>query len=105
SWREPDADYEAALAVRVARVLPPGGAPWLEPIRDLAGRIAYAGALGALATALIKVAAPGVPDYYQGAEDWHYPLVDPDNRRPVDFDALAARAIELAAAIDADSPL
>jgi (1->4)-alpha-D-glucan 1-alpha-D-glucosylmutase len=47
--------------------------------------------LASLAQTLIKVTAPGVPDFYQGAETWHRALVDPDNRTPIDFDA-AGRA-------------
>ena len=49
------------------------------------------GVCNALAQAVLKLTAPGVPDTYQGAEDWKFDLVDPDNRRPVPFDALAER--------------
>ncbi|MCL5745388.1 MAG: malto-oligosyltrehalose synthase, partial [Acidobacteria bacterium] len=49
------------------------------------GRIAYHGALNSLAQVLIKITVPGIPDIYQGTELWTLSLVDPDNRRPVDF--------------------
>jgi len=48
-------------------------------------RLVRLGMLSALSQALLKVASPGVPDYYQGTELWDFSLVDPDNRRPVDF--------------------
>ena len=57
-----------------------------------------AGALNSLAQTLIKLVAPGVPDIYQGAETWELSLVDPDNRRPVDFDRLAGQLGEAGAA-------
>ncbi len=50
-----------------------------------ARRIGPAGALNGLAQTLLKLTVPGVPDFYQGAEFWDLSLVDPDNRRPVDF--------------------
>jgi (1->4)-alpha-D-glucan 1-alpha-D-glucosylmutase len=48
-------------------------------------RLAYYGAMNSLSQVLLKVASPGVPDFYQGMELWDFSLVDPDNRRPVDF--------------------
>src|SRR5262245_51619543 len=48
-------------------------------------RVAYPGMLNSLSQALLKIASPGVPDFYQGTELWDFSLVDPDNRRPVDF--------------------
>ena len=48
-------------------------------------RLAYYGALNSLSQLLLKIASPGVPDFYQGTELWDFSLVDPDNRRPVDF--------------------
>ena len=50
-------------------------------------RIGPAGAVNGLAQTLLKLTVPGVPDFYQGAEFWDQSLVDPDNRRPVDFTA------------------
>jgi (1->4)-alpha-D-glucan 1-alpha-D-glucosylmutase len=48
-------------------------------------RVAYLGMLNSLAQTVLKIASPGVPDFYQGSELWDFSLVDPDNRRPVDF--------------------
>ena len=52
---------------------------------ELQGRLAYFGALNSLSQVLLKITAPGVPDFFQGSELWDFSLVDPDNRRPVDF--------------------
>ena len=50
-------------------------------------RIAKAGAVNSLSQTLLKIASPGIPDFYSGTELWDFSLVDPDNRRPVDFEA------------------
>jgi (1->4)-alpha-D-glucan 1-alpha-D-glucosylmutase len=63
----------------------------LGALRPLAERLAMRGVCNSLAQTVLKLTAPGVPDTYQGAEDWKFDLVDPDNRRPVPFDGLAAR--------------
>jgi (1->4)-alpha-D-glucan 1-alpha-D-glucosylmutase len=84
SWKTPDAAYEEALAGFVHDVLQDEGfiadfkaflAPLIRPAR-----------ISSLAQTLIKYTAPGVPDLYQGTELWDHSLVDPDNRRPVDYD-------------------
>jgi (1->4)-alpha-D-glucan 1-alpha-D-glucosylmutase len=64
-------------------------------------RIAYYGMLNSLSQVLLKIASPGVPDFYQGAELWDFSLVDPDNRRPVDY---ARRAMLLDEIIQQESP-
>jgi maltooligosyltrehalose synthase len=69
----------------------------LNEIVAFVDRIAPAGAVNGLAQTLLKVTAPGVPDIYQGTERWDFSLVDPDNRRPVDF---ALRAAPLPDSID-----
>jgi (1->4)-alpha-D-glucan 1-alpha-D-glucosylmutase len=58
---------------------------FLDDFLRFQDRIAYYGALSSLAQVLLKIASPGVPDFYQGTELWDFSLVDPDNRRPVDF--------------------
>ncbi len=58
-------------------------------------QIAYYGALNSLAQVLLKTTSPGIPDFYQGTELWDFSLVDPDNRRPVDFTTRAALLDEL----------
>ena len=62
------------------------GARFLEDFRPIAARVAQSGIWNSLTQTLIKVTAPGIPDFYQGTELWNLSLVDPDNRRPVDFE-------------------
>jgi (1->4)-alpha-D-glucan 1-alpha-D-glucosylmutase len=83
SWTHPDETYEGGVRAFVASIL---SAPdFLESLAAFAGRVAAAGRLTSLAQVALKCAAPGVPDVYQGCEVWDLSLVDPDNRRPVDF--------------------
>ena len=58
----------------------------MEEVKANRARVAHLGLLVGLSQALVKVASPGVPDYYQGTELWDFSLVDPDNRRPVDYE-------------------
>ncbi|HSE04770.1 MAG TPA: malto-oligosyltrehalose synthase, partial [Methylomirabilota bacterium] len=97
SWVNPSAAYDAAVREFVAGLLAPGGA-FLDAFLPFQRRVAAHGAVNSLAQVLLKIAAPGIPDLYQGTELWDFSLVDPDNRRPVDFahrrallDALQAR--------------
>jgi (1->4)-alpha-D-glucan 1-alpha-D-glucosylmutase len=95
SWLDPDEGYERGLKAFVGEILDPGrSAAFLESFQAFARRVALLGALNGLAQLTIKATMPGVPDFYQGAEFWDLSLVDPDNRRPVDF---AARRVALAA--------
>ena len=88
SWVEPNVQYERALTEFVAAVLEPADdAPFLPDLARLVSRVASAGVWNALARVAVHLTAPGIPDLYQGDELWNYTLVDPDNRRPVDFDA------------------
>ncbi len=83
SWAVPRADYEDRLRRLVAAALKEG--PFLEAFQAFEQKIAAAGAANGLVLTLLKLTAPGVPDIYQGAELWEQSMVDPDNRRPVDF--------------------
>jgi (1->4)-alpha-D-glucan 1-alpha-D-glucosylmutase len=86
TWTEPDLDYERAGEDYVRRILDPSlSKVFLEDFRRFERRVAYFGQLNSLAQVLIKTTAPGVPDFYQGTELWDLTLVDPDNRRPVDY--------------------
>jgi (1->4)-alpha-D-glucan 1-alpha-D-glucosylmutase len=91
SWTNPDEDYEAAARRFVAGIL--STPEFLAELAALSGRTARAGRISSLAQVALKCAAPGVPDVYQGCELWDLSLVDPDNRRPVDFE-LRARSLE-----------
>jgi (1->4)-alpha-D-glucan 1-alpha-D-glucosylmutase len=85
-WIDPKPGYEQALLEFTEAIL--REAPdntFLPDFLELQDRLAYYGALNSLSQVLLKVAAPGVPDIYQGQELWDFSLVDPDNRRPVDF--------------------
>jgi (1->4)-alpha-D-glucan 1-alpha-D-glucosylmutase len=84
SWINPDSDYETALERFVERSL--GSAEFVSDVKTTVARVAHLGLLVGLSQALVKVASPGVPDYYQGTELWDFSLVDPDNRRPVDYE-------------------
>ncbi|MGE5640274.1 MAG: malto-oligosyltrehalose synthase [Clostridia bacterium] len=83
SWVNPDAEYEAALQAFVAGAL--SNKVFLKDVEEVVARVARLGLLVGLSQAVLKIASPGVPDYYQGTELWDYSLVDPDNRRPVDY--------------------
>jgi (1->4)-alpha-D-glucan 1-alpha-D-glucosylmutase len=88
SWLDPDVAYEDAVQRFIRAILDPGrGAPFLEAFRPLQSRVAEIGMYNSLAQLLIKITAPGVPDFYQGSELWDLRLVDPDNRRSVDYAA------------------
>jgi (1->4)-alpha-D-glucan 1-alpha-D-glucosylmutase len=88
SWTRPDQVYEAAVDAFVRGALDPARSRgFLYDFARAQAPLEVAGALNSLAQTLIKLTAPGVPDIYQGAELWDLSLVDPDNRRPVDFDA------------------
>jgi (1->4)-alpha-D-glucan 1-alpha-D-glucosylmutase len=101
SWVDPDAAYESALRAFVAAMLEPAeDAPFLTDVARLVARIAPIGAWISLARIAIHLTAPGTPDVYQGDELWNQTLVDPDNRRPVDYDARASALAELDAVED-----
>ena len=86
SWTEPDEAYESALKQFIAAILAPSDeSPFLTDVARFVGHIATAGHWNALARLLIHATSPGVPDTYQGDEIWFFALVDPDNRRPVDY--------------------
>ena len=88
SWTDADDAYEARARAFLKSAMTPG-AETFALARDAAKAAALTGALNGLARTLVKLTAPGVPDVYQGTEFWDFSLVDPDNRRPVDFDARA----------------
>ena len=96
SWLDPDEEYEAALGTFAERILidTPDNR-FRQDLLRLVRPVAYYGALNSLAQVVLKVMCPGVPDFYRGTEVWDLSLVDPDNRRPVDFDRLTALLAEL----------
>jgi (1->4)-alpha-D-glucan 1-alpha-D-glucosylmutase len=87
SWINPDKGYEVALQRYVQKVLKPSARnAFLKDFVPFAEQIAWYGMLNSLGQILLKIASVGVPDIYQGNEVWRFCLVDPDNRRAVDFE-------------------
>lgn len=85
-WLKPDTDYEEAFLVFIDAVLSTTGKNrFLEDFLPFQRKVAHYGILNSLSQTLLKITAPGVPDFYQGSELWELHFVDPDNRRPVDF--------------------
>ena len=90
-WTEPNETYETAARDLLFALVENNAAPGLlADIVAFAQRVSAAGAVNGLAQTLLKLTVPGVPDIYQGTEFWDFSLVDPDNRRPVDFEMRAA---------------
>ncbi len=86
SWVNPNEYYVRAVDEFVRKVLDRETADdFMRDLASLASRVAWAGMLNSLAQTLLKMTAPGVPDFYQGTDLWDLSLVDPDNRRPIDF--------------------
>ncbi len=86
SWTNPHPEYEDALERFVQQLLDPAvSADFLASFDAFSQRTALLGALNSLSQLALKSLLPGVPDFYQGSERWDFSLVDPDNRRPVDF--------------------
>lgn len=87
TWTEPDPAYEAAVHGAVDAAFDSPAAA--DALHRLVDRVAGLGWVNALGAKLVSITMPGVPDVYQGSELWEQSLVDPDNRRPVDFDTRA----------------
>jgi (1->4)-alpha-D-glucan 1-alpha-D-glucosylmutase len=86
SWIQPNEPWLAATRDFVAKILEPGSKnKFLSTFLPVAQEIARLGAINSFAQTLLKLTSPGVPDIYQGSELWDYSLVDPDNRRAVDY--------------------
>ena len=91
SWLNPNQAYEAGLRTFLTRILDRSiSAEFLNSLETIGQRVSLLGALNSLSQITLKVTMPGVPDFYQGTEFWDLSLVDPDNRRPVDFAERAA---------------
>jgi (1->4)-alpha-D-glucan 1-alpha-D-glucosylmutase len=87
SWIQPNEEWDAAMHDFVAKILDPTSRnKFLPTFLPVMKEIARLGAINSLTQTLLKLTSPGVPDIYQGSEIWDYSLVDPDNRRPVDYD-------------------
>lgn len=94
SWISPNAEYEKALTDFIAELLgDPQRSAFLKDFGALAEIVAFFGSINSLVLTVLKICSPGVPDFYQGTELTALTLVDPDNRRRIDFEA-AARQLD-----------
>jgi (1->4)-alpha-D-glucan 1-alpha-D-glucosylmutase len=97
TWTDPDEQFEEALERFIRRLLDPAeSSQFLDEVASVAEPAVETAMVSGLSQVLLRSTSPGVPDTYQGAEVWRDNLVDPDNRRPVDF----ARRAELLAELD-----
>ncbi|HEV3429561.1 MAG TPA: malto-oligosyltrehalose synthase [Paraburkholderia sp.] len=91
SWIAPDENYESECQAFLFDILSPQRREgFLHELTTFVARVAPAGALNTLLQTVLRLTSPGVPDLYQGTELWDFSLVDPDNRRPVDYVQRAA---------------
>jgi (1->4)-alpha-D-glucan 1-alpha-D-glucosylmutase len=101
SWIRPNEEWLGATRDFIARILEPSAKnKFLPSFLPVVEEIARLGAINSLAQTLLKFTSPGVPDIYQGNEIWDFSLVDPDNRRPVDYE----RRRQMLDSLDASKP-
>lgn len=94
-WLAPDADFERDCAAFLHALLTPRGRDdFAHCLHAFVAQIAPAGVVNSLTQTALRIASPGIPDLYQGTEAWDHSLVDPDNRRDVPFDSLAAVRVD-----------
>lgn len=106
SWLNQNHAYEEAMTTFIARLLDREDRDFLDDFDVFQRRTAWFGMLNSLSQLLLKLTGPGIPDTYQGNETWRFCLVDPDNRRPVDFDRRMAMLAGLKAMVaDPGAPL
>jgi len=101
SWINPNAEYEEAVTAFVRALLAPGRNLFLDQFRPFQQRVAGFGMSNSLAQVVLKLTSPGMPDLYQGTEWWDFSLVDPDNRRAVDYTRRARMLADLEAQVPA----
>jgi (1->4)-alpha-D-glucan 1-alpha-D-glucosylmutase len=105
AWLRPNSNYENACLKFVEAVLERSEQNrFLQEFLPFQKRIAFYGILNSLSQTLIKITSPGIPDFYQGTELWDLSMVDPDNRRPVDFELRQNYLTEIQKQIQADLP-
>ena len=95
SWINPSEPHEEAMTRFIESVLAAQNTAFREDFLEFHGRISHYGIYNSLSQLAVKIGAPGIPDFYQGTELWDFSLVDPDNRRPVDYARRAALLDEL----------
>lgn len=95
SWMNPTETYETAVEEFITALFDPSNQAFAADVSTYVAKIAVSGFVNSLAQLLLKLTLPGVPDFYRGTELWDFNLVDPDNRRPVDYDARRQRLEKL----------
>jgi (1->4)-alpha-D-glucan 1-alpha-D-glucosylmutase len=109
SWINPDPEYMKAVHAFIDAILTPGPrakeTPFVLSLRTLLPQLQLFGAVNSLAQVVLKIAIPGIPDFYQGNELWELSLVDPDNRRPVDYQQRAAHLDALRDLAEREGPV
>jgi (1->4)-alpha-D-glucan 1-alpha-D-glucosylmutase len=96
SWTSPDENYEKVLTGFIRRLLDPEeSGVFFDEFRPFVQRTNLLGRLNSISQLVLKATMPGIPDFYQGTEFWDFSLVDPDNRRPVNFEARQRRIGEV----------
>ena len=93
NWIQANEDYESACNSFVFNVISVKNKPFIESAYAFVKKISSAGAINSLSTTLLRLTTPGLPDLYQGTEFWDFSLVDPDNRRAVDY-AIRQQALD-----------
>lgn len=104
SWMNPLEDYETLVFDFVRKILGPEAAAFQTDLAQFVAEIADAGFVNSLSQVVLKATLPGAPDFYQGTEQWDFSLVDPDNRRPVDYAERQTALKELASRAERDLP-
>jgi (1->4)-alpha-D-glucan 1-alpha-D-glucosylmutase len=100
SWTQQNSEFEDALRSFIERILE--SQAFVSELENFIGNVLKAGRINSLAQTLVKYTVPGVPDTYQGSELWDLSLVDPDNRRPVDYDLRRQMLSELEGGMDVE---
>jgi (1->4)-alpha-D-glucan 1-alpha-D-glucosylmutase len=104
-WLKPDTAYEDGFTSFIDAILVPSGEnKFLSEFLEFQRMIAWYGVFNSLSQVLLKIVSPGVPDFYQGSELWDLSMVDPDNRRPVDFERRKTLLEKIKTRIDEDLP-
>jgi (1->4)-alpha-D-glucan 1-alpha-D-glucosylmutase len=108
SWINPDPEYMKAVHAFLDAILVPGArgkeTPFVASLSKLLPQLQLFGAVNSLAQVVLKTTVPGIPDFYQGNELWELNLVDPDNRRPVDYQQRAGYLDALRDLADREGP-
>ena len=103
SWQRADIDYETAFIQFIERLSEPESV-FQQAFQPFQRKIQHYGLFNSLSQTLLKITSPGVPDFYQGTELWDLSLVDPDNRRPVDYEKRFTYLAEVKSGIEKDLP-